>query len=137
MLLIVHAILALAAVALLARAPQSGRAALGVLAAGLADVAAGTSPRPALAVAVPLLAFLAAALTLAAAAGEAGLADRGAVLLARLGGGRTLALYALTCVACALATWAVSLDGAVVLGVPLVAALRRHSAVPYAPFFVG
>src|SRR5689334_16723597 len=134
MLLIVHAILALTAVALLARRPQSARAALGVLAAGLADVATGTSPRPALGVAVPLLAFLAAALTLAAAAAEAGLADRGAVLLARLARGRTPALFALTCAACALTTWAVSLDGAVVLCVPLVAALRRRSAVPYAPF---
>ena len=108
-----------------------------MLAAGLADVATGTSPRPALGVAVPLLAFLAAALTLAAAAAEAGLADRGAVLLARLAGGRTPALFALTCLACALVTWAVSLDGAVVLCVPLVTALRRHLAVSYAPFFVG
>jgi arsenical pump membrane protein len=137
MLLIFHVILALLAVVLLARAPQSGRAALGVVACAGADVASGTSPRPALAAALPLLAFLAAALSLAAAAADAGLAERVAATLARRAGGRTGALYALACALCAVVTWTVSLDGAVVLAVPLVTALRSRFGIPFAPFFLG
>jgi Na+/H+ antiporter NhaD/arsenite permease-like protein len=46
-------------------------------------------------------------------------------------------LYALVCALCAGLTAVVSLDGAVVLMVPLVLALRRRFGAPFAPLFVG
>ncbi len=71
----------------------------------------------------PLLAFLTAAIWLAELADGAGLTARIGASIARTSGGRRSTVYATTCAACALLTMAVSLDGAVVLMVPLVLTL--------------
>jgi arsenical pump membrane protein len=114
----------------------TGRTAV-VAGAGLLGVALGAPLRPALAAAAPLVVFLTAALTLAATAETVGLADRAADALARLGRGRGVALYALVCATCALLTVAVSLDGAVVLMVPLLIALRDRHGAPLGPLLLG
>jgi len=136
-MLILRWILAATAVGVLARRPRSARAAalLGVLAAG--DLLAGARVGPAVTTVAPLLAFLAAALTLAGIVERSGLARRGAALLARRGHGRTAAVYALTCLLCVALTSAVSLDGAVVLMVPLALALGEDFGVPVRPLLLG
>jgi Na+/H+ antiporter NhaD/arsenite permease-like protein len=85
----------------------------------------------------PMLAFLTAALCVAGLAERAGVAERAASVLARAGGGSAGRLYALVCAASALLTCVVSLDGAVVLMVPLVRVLSRRCALDSAPFFLG
>ena len=85
----------------------------------------------------PMLLFLTAALGLAALAERAGLSERGARMLARAGRGRSARLYGLVCLASAVFTCLVSLDGAVVLMVPLVRALERRCRLSAPPFFVG
>ena len=85
----------------------------------------------------PLLAFLAAALTLARALSASGLVERVAFALARRAHGRGLVLYVLVCALCAVLTAVVSLDGAVVLMIPLVSALARRYALPSSPYFLG
>ena len=70
--------------------------------------------------------FLAAAIWLSALAAQSGLAERAAGLLARCARGSRMRLFAITCAACALLTATVSLDGAVVLMVPLVLVLARE-----------
>jgi arsenical pump membrane protein len=85
----------------------------------------------------PLVAFLAAALTLAGLVERSGLAERAAAAIARLARGSGLRLYALVCAACALLTAAISLDGAVVLMVPLLLVLHRRAGAPFAPLFLG
>jgi arsenical pump membrane protein len=133
--LIVHAILA--AVAVGASAGR-GRAALAVLVAAAAlDVALGAALGPALTTVLPLAVFLTVALSLAAVVQRSGLCDRAAGALARAARGRSLRLYVLVCVACAALTAVVSLDGAVVLMVPLVLALHRRHGAPFAPLFVA
>src|SRR5919198_187200 len=92
MMLTLHAIVALLAVAALALRPRSTPAALATAAAGLVDVGAR---------------------------------------------GSTPALYALVCLLCALLTAIVSLDGAVVLMVPLLRSLVRSFKAPFAPLFLG
>ncbi len=134
---ILQAILAAVAVAAVAWRPRSAVASGVVGAAALIDIATGVAVMPALAVVAPLLAFLAAALSLAALVERSGLADRGAFLLAAWACGSTLALYGLTCLLAALLTAAVSLDGAVVLMVPLLRVLARAHRAPFAPFFLG
>ena len=136
-MLILRWILAAAAVAVLALRPRSARAAgvLGALGAG--DLLAGARVGPAVTTVAPLLAFLAAALTLAGLVERSGLARRGAALLARHGHGRAAMVYALTCVLCAALTCAVSLDGAVVLMVPLALALSEDFGVPVRPLLLG
>jgi arsenical pump membrane protein len=136
-MLIVHAILAAIAVAALAFGPRSPVATLVALAAAGVDLALGAAVAPALAIVAPLTAFLGAALTLAALVERSGIADRAASLLAARAGGSGLALYALVCATCAALTAAVSLDGAVVLVVPLLLALSRRFGAPFAPLFLG
>jgi arsenical pump membrane protein len=135
--LIVRGILAAVAVGALAVAPASPASLLAVGGAAALDVALGAAVGPAIAVTAPLLAFLAAAMTLASVAERSGLGDRVARALARWAGGRSWGLYALTCVSCALTTAVVSLDGAVVLLVPLVVTLHRRFGAPLAPLFLG
>jgi Na+/H+ antiporter NhaD/arsenite permease-like protein len=136
-MLIVHAILAAIAVAALVFGPRSPAATLVALAAAGVDLALGAAVAPALAVVAPLTAFLGAALTLAALVERSGIADRVARLLAARAGGSALALYALVCATCAALTAAVSLDGAVVLVVPLLLVLSRRFGAPFAPLFLG
>src|SRR3954454_20629987 len=134
---IARIIIAVIAVGALVAAPRSSRAAAVVLAAAGVDVASGAAAAPAVAVVAPLVAFLAAALTLASLVQRSGLAERAAGALAGLARGSGLRLYALVCGACALLTAAISLDGAVVLIVPLLLALHRRAGAPFAPLFVG
>jgi Na+/H+ antiporter NhaD/arsenite permease-like protein len=136
-MLIVHAILAAIAIAALALGPRSSAATLVVVAAAAVDLALGAAVAPALAVVAPLTAFLGAALTLAALVERSGIADRAASVLAARAGGSALALYALVCATCAALTAAVSLDGAVVLVVPLLLVLSRRFGAPFAPLFLG
>jgi Na+/H+ antiporter NhaD/arsenite permease-like protein len=136
-MLIVHIILAAIAVAALAFGPRSPAATLVALAAAGVDLALGAAVAPALAIVAPLTAFLGAALTLAALVERSGIADRAANLLAARAGGSALALYALVCATCAALTAAVSLDGAVVLVVPLLLVLSRRFGAPFAPLFLG
>ncbi len=103
----------------------------------LLGLALGAPLLPALAAAAPLVLFLTAALTLAAAAEASGLADLAADVLARWAGGRNSVLYALVCLVCALATAVVSLDGAVVLMVPLLLALARRHGAPLDALLLG
>lgn len=132
-------ILAAVAVAAVAIWPRSRKSAAVALGAGLVSallagwgVAADTARATG-----PMLAFLTAALTLAAVAQRAGLTGRAAAALASSGRGRPRRLYALVCLASAGLTCAISLDGAVVLMVPLVRALGRRCRIAEAPFFLG
>src|SRR5436190_3360786 len=132
-----RSIVALVAVAGFILRP-SGRLAPPVLGAACAiEIVLGASVVPAVRGVVPLVIFIGAALTLSSMLERAGLADRAAGLLARVAGGSLPALFGLTCAACALLTSIVSLDGAVVLMVPIVVALRRTCAAPFAAFFTG
>jgi arsenical pump membrane protein len=137
MLMVLHVILAALAVGALARWPSRDASALVVGATAAASALLGAPVVPALALVAPLLAFLGAALTLAALVERSGLAERAAAALAALARGSTVTLYALVCGLCALLTAAVSLDGAVVLIVPLLLALSRRWSIPLAPLFLG
>ena len=136
-MLILHLILALVAVAMLALRPRSSAAAVGVVLVATLDLALGAPALPALATVAPLLAFLSAALTLSALVERAGLAERAAHTLAVAARGRTLVLYGLVCALCALMTAVVSLDGAVVLMVPLLIVLAREHRAPLTALFLG
>lgn len=136
-MLIVHAILAAIAISALALRPRSAAATLVALAAAAVDAVLGAPVGPAVDVVAPLAAFLGAALTLAALVERSGIADRAASALAARAGGSALALYALVCATCAALTAAVSLDGAVVLVVPLLLVLSRRFGAPFAPLFLG
>lgn len=136
-MLILHAIVALAAVVLLTLKPRSPTAAVGVVVAALLDIALGAPALPALESVAPLLSFLSAALTLSALIERAGLAERAAHALAIAARGHALALFALVCALCALLTAVVSLDGAVVLMVPLLLSLTHAHRAPFAPLFLG
>ena len=136
-MLIVHIILAAVAVGAIALRPEGGVAVLVVAAAAGIDALAGADAGPALDTVLPLACFLTAALSLAAMIERSGLCDRAAAVLARAGRGRCLALHALVCAVCAGLTAVVSLDGAVVLMVPLVLVLHRRFGAPFAPLFVG
>jgi arsenical pump membrane protein len=135
--LIVHSIVAALAVGAVALGPGRALSALAVAGAAAVDVALGAAATSALAAVAPLLIFLAAALTLAALVERSGLAERAALLLAAAARGRALGLYALVCALCALLTSVVSLDGAVVLMVPVLLALARQARAPLAPLFLG
>jgi len=117
--------------------PRSSRSALVAGIAAGADVALGARLAPTVTAVGPLLVFLCAALTLAALVERSGLAARAAYVLARAARGSALALYGLVCALCALLTWVVTLDGSVVLMVPVLLVLARRSAAPLAPLFVG
>ena len=98
-----------------AAAAVAGAAAIELALGGASPALAGT----ALAAALPLVPFLTAAIWLSAHAERTGLADRLARAAGRLARGSRPALYALVCGLCALLTATVSLDGAVVLMVPV------------------
>jgi arsenical pump membrane protein len=126
----------MAAVGFLLR--PGGRSGAVCLAAGCAtELALGARVGPVVHAVAPLVIFIAAAVTLASLLERAGVAERAAVMLARMARGRLLALFALTCTACALLTTVVSLDGAVVLMVPLLVVLRRRCGIPFGPFFTA
>ena len=86
---------------------------------------------------LPVLVFLTAALTLAALVERSGLAERAARALAHRARGDATRLYAATCAACAALTATVSLDGAVVVMVPVVLALGRDWGAPRAALLAG
>jgi Na+/H+ antiporter NhaD/arsenite permease-like protein len=136
-MLVARTILAALALAVLAWKPRSGRCALLVVAAALLDLALGATLGSALGTVAPLTVFLASALTLAALVAHSGLAARAAHELAARAGGSATRLYWHVCGLCALLTAAVSLDGAVVLMVPLLLLLRRRWGAPLRPLFLG
>ncbi len=130
--------LAALAVAALALRPRSAWSAAAVAGAAALDVLlVGARVGPSLRAVAPMVAFLTAALTLAALVERAGLAERAAAALARRARGNMLALYAATCCLCALLTAVVSLDGAVVLMVPVAIALARRHDAPLPALFAG
>lgn len=129
-MLIFRVILAVVAVGLVAARPRSWLGAGGAAACAVLAVATGAGGAAmAFSAAGPPIAFIGAVMGLALLADRSGLAERLAGWLARAGRGRGGALFALVCVMCALLTTALSLDGAVVVMVPVIAALaRRHGA---------
>jgi arsenical pump membrane protein len=135
--MILHATLAALAVGLLALAPRSVAAAFALTALAAVDVALGAHVGAAVRVVAPLVAFLAAALTLAHLVDHSGLAERAAYVLAAAARGNALALYALVCLLCAALTCAVSLDAAVVLMVPVLLSLAKAFTAPTRPLFLG
>jgi arsenical pump membrane protein len=136
-MLVARTILAALALAALAWKPRSGRCALLVVAAAALDLALGATLGSALGTVAPLVVFLASALTLAALVAHSGLATRAAHELAARAGGSATRLYWYVCGLCALLTAAVSLDGAVVLMVPLLLLLARRWGAPLRPLFLG
>ena len=134
--MLLYLIIAAASVGLVAWRPGSAPVALTVATGAAVEVALGV-PWHAVGVVLPLLAFLSAALTLAALVERSGLTPRAAATLARVARGSTPALYALVCGVCATLTCVVSLDGAVVLMVPLVLGLAERLEVPTTAFFLG
>ena len=137
--MVIRIILAVIAVGVVACRPRSRQSAVIALGAGaLSALVAGWSvAADTVRSTAPMLVFLTAALGLAALAERAGLSERGAAMLARAGRGREARLYGLVCVVSGALTCIVSLDGAVVLMVPLVRALERRCRVAPGPFFLG
>jgi Na+/H+ antiporter NhaD/arsenite permease-like protein len=135
--MVIRLIIAGFAVAVVALAPRSRWSALAALAAGAVSVLLSGVwvARDTLVSVGPMLLFLTAAFGVAALAERAGLAERAAARLAGAGGPRRV--YALVCASSALLTFVVSLDGAVVLMVPLVRAVSRRTSVPAAPLLAG
>ena len=136
-MLILRVILAGVAVVALAVRPGTARGAMVALGAAGLDAALGAGVEPAIRIVAPMVVFLAAALTLAGTLERAGLAERIATSLARRAHGSSRALYTYVCFACAALTATVSLDGAVVLMVPILLALKRRYDAPFAPLFLG
>jgi arsenical pump membrane protein len=136
-MIILRVILAAIVVIALAAAPGAARGAAVALGAAAVDVALGAGVGSAFHVVAPMVIFLAAALTLAATLERAGLGERVATVLAARAGGSSFALYAHVCVVCAALTATVSLDGAVVLMVPVLLALKRRYGAPFSPLFLG
>ncbi len=131
-MLVISGVFLLATVAALAWRPRSGLPiAVGTIGVAF-ELATGAVGMSALERAgretVPLALFLVAALWLAQLADGAGLAGWAAGALDRAARGRRAVLYGLVCVTCAVLTATVSLDGAVVLMVPLVARLAAADA---------
>ena len=133
-------IAALAALVAVSLRPRSWASAAFVVACAAVELAGGLTGMAAAAGALravgPAMAFLAATMALALLAEGSGLAERLAARLAQLGRGRTAALFCWVCLACALLTAALSLDGAVVVMAPVLAALRRRGA-PLRPLLLG
>jgi arsenical pump membrane protein len=136
-MLIAHVIVAVIAVGALALRARSKTGTLLVGLAGVMDVLLGAPATPALSVIAPLVAFLGAALTLAALVERSGLAERAARALAACARGSSVLLYVLVCLVCGLLTATVSLDGAVVLVIPMLVVLARRSGAAFAPLFLG
>ena len=131
--MLIRLILAVIAVISVAGWPRNRLAAATALGAG--TLSGGIFP--ATIAAAPMLVFLTVGLGLAGLAERAGFVDRGVTILARAGKGSTRRLYVLVCSASALLTAVVSLDGAVVLMVPVVSTLARRYRIAFAPFFLG
>jgi Na+/H+ antiporter NhaD/arsenite permease-like protein len=136
-MLIVRLILAAVAVATVALHPRSNTAAAALTVVAAFDLLLGGSAGPVIRVVGPLVMFLCAALSLARLVARSGLAERAARRLAAAAGGNALALYALACVLCAALTAAVSLDGSVVLMVPILLVLKDRFSAPIRPLFLG
>lgn len=139
--MLIELILTAATVGVIAARPRSTCVALAALGLALAAVpfsrdAAGAF-RDTVATVVPLAVFLTAAMSLAAQASRSGLADRIAEGLARSSRGHSAVLYAGVCGLCTLLTWTVSLDGAVVLMVPVALALDKRFGAPFRPLFLA
>lgn len=121
--------------------PRSWGSAVLAAAAAILGLGLGAVPMDALGLAVsqtlPLALFLTAAIWLAAYANRAGLAGRMAGLLADRARGRKLVLFSLVCSLCAFLTATVSLDGAVVLMVPLLFALARGAPDLFRPLLLA
>jgi Na+/H+ antiporter NhaD/arsenite permease-like protein len=129
----VHLSLAAGAVVALVLKPRSGISAAVVAVAAALDIALGARVSAAFAVVAPLVAFLTAALTLSALIASSGLADRAAVALARQRPGTLRApLRPLRA-----ADRNLSLDGAVVLIVPVIIALHHRYNAPVAALLLG
>jgi arsenical pump membrane protein len=136
-MLVIHLSLAAVAVAVLALRPRSNVSAAVVATIAAVELAFGAPDSGAITVVGPVIAFIAAAMTLAGIATRSGLCDRTALALAHGARGRPQALYVLVCGLCALLTAVVSLDGAVVLMVPIVLALHRRHGAPLTPLLLG
>lgn len=140
-MLIVRVILALIALGMVATRPRSWASAAGAAACALVAVATGAaSPaeaRAAMVDASPPVAFLASVMGLALLADGSGLAARLARRLAEAGGGRTAVLFGCVCAVCAALTAALSLDGAVVVMLPVVTALAREHGAPLRPLLLA
>jgi Na+/H+ antiporter NhaD/arsenite permease-like protein len=119
----------------IARRPQSWSSA--VLAATAGALAGPSFAMRAAVAAVPLLVFLTAALAVAFLAQRLGLAARAADVLAHAARGRALTLYWLTCALAAFLTALVSLDGAIVLMLPVILFLARRFGAPFRPLLAG
>ncbi|HWF74699.1 MAG TPA: SLC13 family permease [Solirubrobacteraceae bacterium] len=135
-MLIFHVILAAAAVVALAARPGTTGGSVVALAAAGIDIALGAAVDPVIHIVGPMFVFLAAALTLAGTLERAGTAERIATALAGRARGSSYRLYAYVCLVSAALTATVSLDGAVVLMVPVLLALRRYHA-PFGSLFLG
>jgi arsenical pump membrane protein len=137
-MLIFRIILAATAVTMVAARPRGWSSAFGAAACAALVLASGAGGAgSALSAAGPPIAFLTAVMGLALLADQSGLAAGLAALLARAGRGRTLGLFALVCAACALLTASLSLDGAVVIMLPVIAALVRAYGAPSRPLLLG
>ncbi len=136
-MLIVRWILAGAAIAAVAYRPRSSACALAVACAATLDVALGAPTSALPGTVAPLICLLAAALALAGLAQRSGLTERVADVLLAAARRNTARLYWLVCATCALLTAAISLDGAIVLVVPLLESLHRRGRAPLGPLFVG
>jgi Na+/H+ antiporter NhaD/arsenite permease-like protein len=136
-----HIILAATALAFVAALPRSWTAAAAAaVCAALALAAGEASPAMAQAAvsdALPPVVFLASVIGLAMLADRSGLAERLAAALARVAGGSTPALFLWVCGACAVLTATLSLDGAVVVMLPVLAALRRTHGAPLRPLLLA
>jgi len=125
------------AVAAVAVRPRSTAAAAVVAAVAGVDVLLGASIGPAAAAVLPMLVFVGAAMALAALVEQSGLAERAAFTLARVARGDARILFAATCGACAALTAIMSLDGAVVVMVPIVLALAGRWGAPREALLAG
>jgi arsenical pump membrane protein len=136
---VIEIILATLAVGATAIRPASWPWAVTAGLAAAADLGVtGAAPLgAAVSAAVPVLAFLLAAVGLAGLAVRRGLAGRAADLLAAAARRRAAALYLLVCATTALLTAVVSLDGAVVVMVPVVVELARRHGAPTRPLLLG
>jgi Na+/H+ antiporter NhaD/arsenite permease-like protein len=137
-MLIFHLILAGVAVGVVALRPRSWISAAGAAACAALALASGTTGAgSALSTAGPPIAFLAAVMGLALLAEDSGLAAWLAGALSRVGRGSTAVLFAWVCGACAVLTAALSLDGAVVVMLPVLATLVRRHGAPLRPLLLG
>jgi Na+/H+ antiporter NhaD/arsenite permease-like protein len=136
---IIQWVLAGGVVAVVAARPQSWSSATLalVLASGAAALEGGGSIVPALQAVWPMVAFLVVAIGAATLAVRLGAVERVAMRLAGAARGRAWALFVIACALSALLTALVSLDGAVVLMVPVVVELARRFGAPLRPLLLG